>query len=251
MSDRIRLDLALETRGLLPSRARARDAILRGTVTVNGVTAAKPNQMVGRDDVIGIDDPAANYVSRAALKLIAGLDAGGISADGKVCLDLGASTGGFTQVLMERGARRIYAVDVGHDQLSERLRGSDRVVSLEGVNGRDLDRNTISEPIEVLVSDLSFVSVTKVIEAPLELCAPDAEAVILIKPQFEVGRERVGRGGIVTDEAAIQDAVDDVVAFMVARGWSLRTKVPSPIYGGDGNRETVAVFSREQAAAPY
>lgn len=244
MSDRIRLDQAIEGRGLLPSRARARDAVLRGTVTVNGVTAVKPHQMVGRDDVIALDDPAANYVSRAALKLVAGLDAGRISAEGKVCLDLGASTGGFTQVLMERGARRIYAVDVGHDQLSDRLKGSDRVVSLEGVNGRDLDEATIPEPIELLVSDLSFVSVTKVIEAPLGLCAPGAEAVILIKPQFEVGRDRVGKGGIVTDEAAIEGATDAVVAFMAERGWALRTKVPSPIWGGDGNRETVAVFER-------
>ena len=245
MSDRIRLDQALELRGLLPSRARARDAVLRGTVMVNGVTAQKPHQMVGRDDVIALDDPAANYVSRAALKLIAGLDAGGVSAEGKVCLDLGASTGGFTQVLMERGARRIYAVDVGHDQLSERLRGSDRVVSLEGVNGRDLNPAMIPEAVELLVSDLSFVSVTKVIEAPLGLCAPGAEAVILIKPQFEVGRDRIGKGGIVTNEAAVEGAVADVVAFMAERGWTLRVKVPSPISGGDGNRETVAVFARD------
>lgn len=242
--DRIRLDQAIEARGLLPSRARARDAVLRGTVTVNGVTASKPHQMVGKDDAIALDDPAAQYVSRAALKLIAGLDAGGISPAGKVCLDLGSSTGGFTQVLMERGAKRIYAVDVGHDQLSPRLRGSERVVSLEGVNGRDLDRETIAEPVELLVSDLSFVSVTKVIEAPLGLCAPDAEAVILIKPQFEVGRDKIGKGGIVTDEAAIAGAIADVVGFMAAHGWSLRTTVPSPISGGDGNRETVAVFVR-------
>lgn len=245
MSERMRLDQAIEARGLLPSRARARDAVLRGTVTVNGVTAVKPHQMVAKGDVVAVDDPAANYVSRAALKLIAGLDAGEISAEGKVCLDLGASTGGFTQVLMERGARRIYAVDVGHDQLSDRLKGSDRVVSLEGVNGRDLDQTLIPEAIEVLVSDLSFVSVTKVIEAPLTLCARGAEAVILIKPQFEVGRDNVGKGGIVTDEAVIEGAVDDVVTFMAQRGWTLRTKVPSPIWGGDGNRETVAVFARD------
>lgn len=244
MTNRIRLDQAIEARGLLPSRARARDAVLRGTVTVNGAVAAKPHQMVGPDDVIALDDPAAKYVSRAALKLIAGLDAGGIDPAGKVCLDLGASTGGFTQVLMERGARRIYAVDVGHDQLSERLRGSDRVVSLEGVNGRDLTREAIPEPIELLVSDLSFVSVTKVLEAPLALCTDGAEAVILIKPQFEVGRDRVGKGGIVTDEAAIAGAIADVVAFMHERGWTLRAQVPSPISGGDGNRETVAVFAR-------
>ncbi|WP_332686233.1 SAM-dependent methyltransferase, partial [Devosia sp.] len=126
MSERIRLDLALEQRGLVPSRARARDAILRGTVTINGVTAHKQNQMVSRDDKLDLSDPAANYVSRAALKLVAGLDAGNIDAAGKTCIDVGSSTGGFTQVLMERGARRIYAVDVGHDQLHQRLKGSDR-----------------------------------------------------------------------------------------------------------------------------
>jgi 23S rRNA (cytidine1920-2'-O)/16S rRNA (cytidine1409-2'-O)-methyltransferase len=244
LTERIRLDLAIEARGLLPSRARARDAILRGTVTINGVVAVKQNQMVGREDVVALDDPAAKYVSRAALKLVAGLEAGGISAEGKVCLDVGASTGGFTQVLMERGARRIYAVDVGHEQLSERLKGSDRVVSLEGVNGRDLDAALIPEPIELLVSDLSFVSVTKVLEAPLALCAPGAEAVILIKPQFEVGRQNVGKGGIVTDEAAIEQATADIVAFMAKLGWEHRVSIPSPIVGGDGNRETVAVFAR-------
>ncbi len=163
MSERMRLDQAIEARGLLPSRARARDAVKRGTVTVNGAIASKPHQMVGRDDIIALDDPAARYVSRAALKLIAGLDAASISPEAKICLDLGASTGGFTQVLLERGAGRVYAVDVGHEQLHDRLKGSNRVVSLEGVNGRDLDASLIPEPIALLVSDLSFVSVTKVI----------------------------------------------------------------------------------------
>lgn len=244
MSERMRLDQAIEARGLLPSRARARDAVKRGTVSVNGVIAVKPHQMVGRDDVVSLDDPAAHYVSRAALKLLAGLDAGQISAEGKTCLDLGASTGGFTQVLLERGASRVYAVDVGHEQLSERLKGSKRVVSLEGVNGRDLDASLIPEPIALLVSDLSFVSVTKVIGPALELCTADAAAVILIKPQFEVGRENVGRGGIVTDDAAIERATTEVIAFMAAAGWRHLISIPSPIYGGDGNRETVAAFAR-------
>lgn len=169
MSERIRLDLALEQRGLLPSRARARDAILRGTVLVNGAPAKKPNQMVGAADAVTLDDPAARYVSRAALKLVAGLDAGGIAVESRTCLDVGSSTGGFTQVLVERGAAKVFAVDVGHGQLHEQLRSEARVVSLEGTNARELDREIIPDVIDLLVSDVSFVSVTKVLEAPLGL----------------------------------------------------------------------------------
>ena len=246
MIERIRLDLALEQRGLVPSRARARDAILRGTVTINDVTAVKQNQMVGKDDKIALDDPAANFVSRAALKLVAGLEAGKIDPNDKTCIDVGASTGGFTQVLMERGARRIYAVDVGHDQLHQRLKGSNRVVSMEGVNARDLTAEMIPEPIDLLVSDVSFVSVTKVLEAPLALCAPGADAVILFKPQFEVGRRNVGKGGIVTDQVAIDAALTEVIGFMATQGFDHRLSIASPISGGDGNVETVLVFARSR-----
>ncbi|QYO77446.1 TlyA family RNA methyltransferase [Devosia salina] len=241
---RIRLDLALEQRGLLPSRARARDAILRGTVSVNGAPAKKPNQMVGEDDVLVLEDPASSYVSRAALKLIAGLEAGAISVVGKTCLDVGSSTGGFTQVLLERGAAKVFAVDVGHDQLHESVRHAPRVVSLEGTNARDLDPELIPEPIDLLVSDVSFVSLTKVLAAPLALCGPGAEAVILYKPQFEVGREFVGKGGIVSDAAASERALGAVVAFVEDAGFALRQTVISPIAGGDGNVETVLVFRR-------
>ena len=244
MNERMRLDLALEARGLLPSRARARDAIKRGTVTVNGVAASKAHQLVAAGDAIALDDPAAGYVSRAALKLAAGLDAAGISAAGKTCLDVGASTGGFTQVLLERGAAKVYAVDVGHDQLHASLRGDARVVSLEGQNARELDTGLIAEPIDLLVCDISFVSVVKVLAAPLALCRAGADAVVLIKPQFEVGRENVGRGGIVTDQAEIARASDAVLAFMAAQGFAHRVSLPSPISGGDGNRETVAVFGK-------
>jgi 23S rRNA (cytidine1920-2'-O)/16S rRNA (cytidine1409-2'-O)-methyltransferase len=242
---RIRLDQALEQRGLLPSRARARDAVLRGTVTVNGIVASKPNQPVGPDDVLALDDPAAGYVSRAALKLQAGLAVGGIDPGGKTCLDLGASTGGFTQVLLEHGARKVYAVDVGHGQLHPSIAADARVVAMEGTNGRDLTAEVIGEAIDLLVCDISFVSVTKVLEAPLSLCRQGAEAVILIKPQFEVGREAVGKGGIVSDEGAIASAIEAVLRFMAALGWATVARVPSPISGGDGNRETVAVFRRE------
>lgn len=244
MSQTIRLDMALEQRRLLPSRARARDAILRGTVTVNGEPAKKPNQMVSREDVIALDDPASRYVSRAALKLLAGLDAGEIEATGKTCLDVGSSTGGFTQVLLERGAEKVFAVDVGHEQLHRRLKGNRRVVSLEGTNARDLTRDEIPEPIDILVSDVSFVSVIKVLEAPLALCAARADAVILFKPQFEVGRDFVGGGGIVTDMEATARALGEAIAFVEAQGFVHRLSVDSPIAGGDGNQETVLVFSR-------
>ncbi len=239
---RERLDQAIEARGLLPSRARARDAILRGTVTVNGVLAAKPHQPVGPDDVIALHDPAARYVSRAALKLIAGLDAADIPVTGKVCLDCGASTGGFTQVLLERGAARVYAVDVGHGQLHERLKADPLVVSLESCDVRSLDRRLVAEPVELLVCDVSFVSVVKVLAQPLALCAPGATAVILFKPQFEVGRDHIGKGGIVIDEAAVARARAAMDAFLGSQGWSLLAELPSPIRGGDGNRETVTVF---------
>jgi 23S rRNA (cytidine1920-2'-O)/16S rRNA (cytidine1409-2'-O)-methyltransferase len=244
MADRVRLDLSLEQRGLVQSRARARDAILRGTVRINGEPASKPSQLVSDTDKIELDDPAGQYVSRAALKLIAGLDAGEIDPAGKVCLDVGASTGGFTQVLVERGALKVYAVDVGHGQLHPSIQALANVESLEGLNARDLTDRFIPEPIDLLVCDVSFVSVTKVLAAPLALCRPGADAVILIKPQFEVGRDKVGKGGIVTDTAAIAQARDDVVAFMVTEGWSLQQTLSSPITGGDGNKEIVALFRR-------
>jgi len=241
---RIRLDIALEQRRLVQSRARGRDAVLRGTVRVNGVPVAKPGMLVGETDKIEISDPAGRYVSRAALKLIAGLDAGGIEVAGKTCLDLGASTGGFTQVLVERGAAKVYAVDVGHGQLHANVAALPNVIAMEGTNVRELTRELVAEPVDLLVCDISFVSVTKVLAAPLGLCRAGADAVILIKPQFEVGRERIGKGGIVADEAAIAEAIAAVVGFVTAEGWRHRASVPSPIAGGDGNKETVALFSR-------
>jgi 23S rRNA (cytidine1920-2'-O)/16S rRNA (cytidine1409-2'-O)-methyltransferase len=244
MAERIRLDIALEQRGLAQSRARARDAVLRGTVKVNGVPAAKPGALVSASDAISIDDPAQGYVSRGALKLIAGLDAGGIEVAGKICLDVGASTGGFTQVLAERGAAKIYAVDVGHDQLHQDVRALPNVVAMEGVNARDLTQAEVAEPIDVLVCDVSFVSVTKVLASPLSLCRPGADAVILIKPQFEVGRNHVGKGGIVSAEIAIEAAVATVVRYVIEQGWVHQLSIPSPISGGDGNKEVVALFRR-------
>ncbi len=245
MAERIRLDLALEARGLAQSRSRARDAILRGTVSINGTVCNKPSQLVADSDTITLDDPAGRYVSRAALKLIAGLDASGIDPKGLVCLDVGSSTGGFTQVLLERGAAKVFAVDVGTAQLNPSLRADARVVLLEQTNAKDLMRAQVPDAVDLLVCDISFVSVTKVLTAPLALCAGHARAVLLIKPQFEVGRDAIGKNGIVTDPGAIARAEADVVAFMRREGWRLLVTTPSPIAGGDGNMETVAAFERE------
>ena len=179
-----------------------------------------------------------------SLKLIAGLDAAGIDPAGRICLDVGSSTGGFTQVLVERGAAKVYAVDVGSDQLHPSIRALPIVTVLEHTNAKDLTQNHIPDPVDLLVCDVSFVSVTKVLAAPLALCRPGADAIILIKPQFEVGRDAIGKGGIVTDDAAIVGAIEAVTAFMRENGWRPITSLPSPIVGGDGNRETVAVFRR-------
>jgi 23S rRNA (cytidine1920-2'-O)/16S rRNA (cytidine1409-2'-O)-methyltransferase len=245
MTGRKRLDSALKALGLLPSRARARDAILRGTVTVNGQPASKAGQQVRETDEIALADPAAGYVSRAALKLKAGLDAAGIAVNGRICLDVGLSTGGFAQVLLERGAARVYGVDVGHGQVHPSLKDS-RLVVLEGLDARDVTSADVPQPVDLIVCDVSFVSVTKVLAAPLALCAPAADAVVLIKPQFEVGRPRVGKGGIVTDATAIAAAAADAIAFMARNGWLHLLSVPSPIRGAHGNQEILTLFHRQR-----
>lgn len=244
MSARERLDRALEARGLVPSRARAADAIKRGAVSVNGQPASKAGQQVGQSDTITINDPAAGYVSRAALKLVAGLEAAGFDPAGKVCLDLGASTGGFSQVLAQRGAQRIYAVDVGHGQLHADVSALDAVVSLQGVNARDLDTALVPDPVHLLVCDVSFVSLVKIITAPTKLCAPGAEAVVLIKPQFEVGRDHIGKGGIVAEGPHVEAAITAVIDHIAQLGWTLVARIPSPLKGGDGNTEHIAAFRR-------
>ncbi len=233
-----RLDMALVARGLLPTRARARDAILRGHVTVNGESALKPSQNVALDADFAIDDPAAGYVSRAAVKLIAALDRFGYAVDGITALDLGASTGGFTQVLLERGARKVFAVDVGHGQLDQRLAADPRVINREGVNARDLVAADIGEPVHAIVADVSFISLKLALPPALNLASGDAWGVFLVKPQFEVGRAALGKGGIVRDPAAAERAVADIATWLEAdMGWRVGGVILSPIEGGDGNRE--------------
>lgn len=234
----MRLDIRMVELGLAPSRARAQDLIRRGLVEIAGVVERKPGAGVAGEAVIRVSGAVADHVSRGALKLIAALDHFGFPAGGVVALDIGASTGGFTEVLLARGAGRVYAVDVGHGQLHARLAGDARVVALEGCDARRLDHTTVPEPVGAVVADVSFISLTKALLVPLTLTLAGCWLVALIKPQFEAGRAAVGKGGIVRDPAARQRAVDQVRNWIAAQpGWRVLGVIPSPIAGGSGNEE--------------
>lgn len=222
--------------GLVPSRARAQDFIRRGLVDVAGVTERKPGARIGVNASIRLSQTAGDHVSRGALKLMAALEHFRFPINGMVALDVGASTGGFTQVLLERGAARVYAVDVGHGQLHARLAADARVVVLEGWDARRLGREQVPEPVGALVADVSFISLTKALPVPLTLTGAGAWLVALIKPQFEAGREAVGKGGIVRDPTARRQAVDVVRKWVAGQpGWRVRDVIPSPIGGGTGS----------------
>jgi 23S rRNA (cytidine1920-2'-O)/16S rRNA (cytidine1409-2'-O)-methyltransferase len=234
-----RLDLLLCDRGLYSSRARARDAILRGGVKVNGANASRPGAEYALDATIELDDAARHYVSRAALKLIAGLDHFAINPHGTIALDIGASTGGFTQVLLERGAARVHAVDVGHDQLHADLRADARVLSQEGLNARDLTLDHLQgDAPQIIVCDASFISLTLVLPQALALAAPGARGVFLVKPQFEAGRDAIGKGGILKDAMLGPQIAVHLADWLDSQAdWQCLGFTPSPISGGDGNHE--------------
>lgn len=234
MSARQRLDELLVARGFYPSRSRARDAVLRGTVRIEGVPASKPAQMVSADAAITLADEAQRYVSRAALKLKHGLEHFGIGATGCHALDIGASTGGFTQVLLEHGAVHVTAIDVGHGQM---MIEDPRVTLIEGLNARDLARQHLAHPVDLIVCDVSFISLRLALPNALTLAEPGAVLVALIKPQFEVGREALGKGGIVSDSAEHQRVCGEISDFLASHGWTVLGVAPSPIAGGDGNAE--------------
>jgi len=237
-AERRRLDVALVERGIVETRARARDAILRGAIVVDGETAKRPAMMVAANAVIEAFDPAGRYVSRAALKLIAGLDHFGYSPAARHVLDLGAGAGGFAEVLIERGAERVYAVDVGHDQLHQRLRDHPAIRNREGLNARDLTTDDVNGAVDAIVADVSFISLRLALPPALALAVPGAWGVFLVKPQFEVGRAGLGKGGIVRDPAADRRVAADIGAWLADEmGWSVDGLIDSPIAGGDGNRE--------------
>lgn len=248
-----RLDAELVRRGLVRSRAAAVEAISAGLVTVAGQPAAKASLRVPADADIEIERPD-HYVSRGAHKLIAALDAFRVDPTGLVCLDAGASTGGFTQVLLERGAARVFAVDVGHAQLASKMQENPRVANLEGQNLRHLTRespafSTYREELEargwprLVVGDLSFISLTQVLEPLAALAEPDADLVLLVKPQFEVGRGGV-KEGVVRDRARRQEAASTVLWAAWDLGLGALGIVDSPIAGGSGNREYLVHLRR-------
>ena len=232
-----RADLLLVERGLFASRAKAREAIEAGLVLVDGVALKKPSDMVDSKSKIEAQKPY-RWVSRGGLKLEAGLTHFQIDAKERICLDVGSSTGGFTDVLLSRGAAQVFAVDVGQDQLHERLRRNKRVVSLEQTDARNLDETLIPDAPSLVVCDASFISLKLVLPQALALAAKGAFLVALIKPQFEAGREAVREGrGIVRDEAVHEAVCADIAEWLAATGWNVLGIAPSPIEGGDGNRE--------------
>lgn len=237
---RERLDKAMLARGLVASRARAQDLIRRGLVQVAGETVTTPGRLVRADEVIAIPEQPTGQplVSRGGEKLAAALAHFGFAAEATVALDVGASTGGFTQVLLAAGAARVYAIDVGHGQLHADLAADPRVVHHEGLDARTIDGVLVPEPISAIVADVSFISLMKVLPAALARAGQQCWLIGLIKPQFEVGRAHVGKGGIVRDAAARQRAVDEITAFVASQpGWRVAGVMPSPIAGGSGNLE--------------
>ncbi len=235
----MRLDQALVERGLAPSRARAQALIREGLVSVDGAPADKANRKVRVESDLQVDPCAHDYVSRAALKLEAGLDRFAVDPEGRTCLDLGASTGGFTEILLRRSAAKVFAVDVGRDQLHPTLRADPRVISLEGTHAKALTSDLITEPPSLLVCDVSFISLKKALPVPLSLTAPGAELVTLVKPQFELGPEAIGKNGRVIWPEDEQKAClgEAVIGFLESSGWRCGPLIDSPILGGDGTKE--------------
>ena len=242
---RERIDKLLVERGLAPSRTRAQALIMAGLVLVGEQRVEKPSETFAPDAplrVRGANDPASRYVGRGGLKLEKALREFGLDVSGYTCLDVGASTGGFTDCLLQHGARRVVALDVGHNQIDWRLRTDTRVEVREGVNARHLRPEDFEEKFDLITMDVSFISATKVLPALKDLLKEGGRVVVLIKPQFEVGRGEVGKGGVVTDTQKHARVVEKVNASAVELGFKVRGTVESPIQGADGNVEFLAVY---------
>lgn len=237
VTERTRLDLLVTDRGLAPSRERARALILAGQVRVNGQTVSKAGTLVAHDAAVTLDTPDHPYVSRGGVKLAHALDTFAIDVRGRKALDIGASTGGFTDVLLRRGATSVIALDVGHGQLDWTLRTDPRVVVREHVNARALTSHDVPHAVGLVTIDVSFISLRHILPALLPFLGPGADVVALVKPQFEAGRTEVGKGGLVTDPAVHAAVVARVVEDAQRLGYRAVGEAPSPITGATGNRE--------------
>jgi 23S rRNA (cytidine1920-2'-O)/16S rRNA (cytidine1409-2'-O)-methyltransferase len=243
-----RLDRLLVSHGHVSSREAAARTVLAGGVLVNGVIVDKPAKLIPSDARIEVEKPA-QFVSRSGQKLAAALDAFRIDPQGKVGLDVGCSTGGFTDCLLQRGAKHVYAVDVGYGQFDWRLRQDPRITLLERTNIRYVDRTVVPEPIDLAVIDVSFISLTLVLPCVVSFLRDTAVIVVLVKPQFEVGKGKVGRGGIVKDDAQRRAVTDKVVVCAIQLGLHVTGVLDSPVHGRKGNREILIGFGREGEAA--
>ena len=235
--------LAVE-RGLAPTRSRAQAIIRMGKLRCAGRVVDKAGELLPGDAELDLAAPDHPWVSRGGVKLSEALRRFTLSPRNRVCLDLGASTGGFTEVLLAEGATRVYAVDVGHDQLAPALRADPRVISLEGVNARNLDRSLLPEPLGAIVCDVSFISARKVLDPAFALAASDCWLLVLVKPQFEVGQSGVGKHGVVRSEALRRQACDEIMAWLSERGWGILGVADSPLLGRRGNREYLLAARR-------
>jgi 23S rRNA (cytidine1920-2'-O)/16S rRNA (cytidine1409-2'-O)-methyltransferase len=234
---KLRLDVALVERGLVPTRAKAQSLVMARRILVNGKHVDKPGAQVADDDELAIEALEHPWVGRGGMKLAGALETFAIDVTGLVCADIGASTGGFTDVLLKKGAVKVYAIDVGYGQLDQSLRDDPRVVNREKVNARYLEPSDFDEPLDLVSIDVSFISLKLILPAIHGILRPGGTLVALIKPQFEVGRHDVGKGGIVRDEVKRQAAVDGVVAFAKELGFTVDGPIESPIKGAEGNVE--------------
>lgn len=248
---KLRADQALVERGLVESRTRAQALIMAGKVFSNTKRVEKPGQPVAEDMPLEVKGQEHPWVSRGGMKLAHALEHFALNPEGRIAVDVGASTGGFTDVLLTNGATKVYAVDVGHGQLAWKLRSDPRVVVLEKTNARRLDETLIPEAPGIVVCDASFIGLATVLPAALGLAAPGAWAVALIKPQFEAGPEKVGKGGVVRDPAVHQDVCDTVEAWWkTLPGWEVLGIEPSPILGPEGNREFLIAARKAGPKSP-
>jgi 23S rRNA (cytidine1920-2'-O)/16S rRNA (cytidine1409-2'-O)-methyltransferase len=244
--DKLRLDRLLVERGLAPSREKAQAIIAAGQVLVNGQRQDKAGMAVPSDAELRITGEVLPFVSRGGLKLEAALKVFRISVEGRTALDIGASTGGFTDCLLQHGCEKVYAVDVGYGQLAWKLRQDPRVVVIERTNIREMEPSLVPGPVDIVVIDVSFISLEKVVPAVLKFLKKGSELIALIKPQFEAGRGQVGKGGIVRDEAARTAVVERISGFVRDQGLDVKGVIPSPITGQDGNVEFLIYAVRSQ-----